>query len=165
MRAAIQFLAAAWRRWIPAIVVLAVVISACAQDDQDPKATLDARLTVYEGSLRAELNRLWDNMSYTQAHAAPDPARCTAQTFNPLPVTIDDKTRAKDDLGGKMVDKLAYAAPLIEAAHAQWAAFCERRASAVDTVGFLNSRLSAASASLNDVKETLDLRAQSRARG
>ncbi|HVO69678.1 MAG TPA: hypothetical protein VMT24_06515, partial [Aggregatilineaceae bacterium] len=81
------------------------------------------------------------------------------------PVTMDADQRAADDLGGKLVDQLAYAAGLLDSARAQWDNFCGNRASASDTIAFLNSRLTAANQTLDFVKNTLDLRAGSRASG
>lgn len=152
-------------RLVLVVTVVALALSGCQNKKEDPKQTLDERLSRYEASLRAELNWLWDNMSYMQSHASASADRCAAQDFKRQPVTMDAEARTEDDLGGKMVDQLAYAAELIDSARAQWDSFCGNRASASDTVAFLKSRLTAAAQSLDFVKSTLDLRAQSRASG
>ena len=152
-------------RLVAVVAVAALALSGCKSKEEDPKQTLDERLTQYEAALRTELNWLWDNMVYTQTHPAVSAERCAARDFKRQPVTMNAEERAADDLGGKMVDQLAYAAGLLDAARAQWANFCGHRAPASDTIAFLNSRLTAANQTLNAVKDTLNLRARSRASG
>jgi len=159
-----RFRMAYWRL-VLVVAVAALALSGCKSKKEDPKQTLDERLSRYEASLRAELDWLWDNMSYMQSHSSASADRCAAHDFQLQPVTMDAEARTEDDLGGKMVDQLAYAAGLLDAARAQWESFCGKRASASDTIALLNSRLSAASQSLDFVKNTLDLRARSRASG
>jgi hypothetical protein len=154
-----------WRRLVLVGLVAALALSGCKSKKEDVKQTLDERLVAYEASLRAELNWLWDNMSYTQTHSSASADRCAAPDFNLQPVTMDDEQRAQDDLGGKLVDQLAYAAELIDASRAQWDSFCGNRAYASDTIAFLNSRLTVANQTLNFVKDMLDQRARSRASG
>jgi outer membrane murein-binding lipoprotein Lpp len=155
-----------WRRLVVAVLVAALALSGCkSSKKEDVKQTLDERLVAYEASLRAELNWLWDDMAYAQAHSSPTTDRCAAQDFKLQPVTMSADERTADDLGGKLVDQLDYAAGLLDAARAQWDNFCGNRASASDTIAFLNSRLTAANQTLDFVKDTLDLRAKSRASG
>jgi hypothetical protein len=154
-----------WRRWIVVVLAAGLALSGCKSKKEDVKQTLDERLVAYEASLRAEMNWLWGNMTYAQAHSSTSAERCAAQDFKLQPVTMNADERAEDDLGGKLVDQLAYAAGLLDAARAQWDDFCGNRASASDTIAFLNSRLSAANQTLDFVKATLDLRARSRASG
>jgi hypothetical protein len=159
-----RFRMAYWRL-VLVVAVAALALPGCKSKKEDPKLTLDERLSRYEAALRAELDWLWENMSYMQSHASASADRCAAQDFNLQPVTMDAEARTQDDLGGKMVDQLVYAAELIDSARAQWDSFCGNRVSASDTIAFLNSRLTAAAQSLDFVKNMLDLRAQSRASG
>ena len=160
-----RFRMAYWRRLVLVVAVAALALSGCKSKKEDAKQTLDGRLSQYEASLRSELDWLWDNMTYTQTHSSVTADRCAAQDFRLLPVTMDAEARTQDDLGAKMVDQLAYAAELIDSARVQWDSFCGNRASASDTIALLNSRLTAATQTLDSVKGTLDLRARSRASG
>jgi hypothetical protein len=112
-----------------------------------------------EPGMHDDIYRWW------MAHSSPTTDRCAAQDFKLQPVTMSADERTADDLGGKLVDQLDYAAGLLDAARAQWDNFCGNRASASDTIAFLNSRLTAANQTLDFVKDTLDLRAKSRASG
>lgn len=154
-----------WRRWVAVVLVAALALSGCKSKKEDVKQTLDERLVAYEASLRAEMDWLWSNMTYAQTHSSTTAERCAAQDFKQQPVTMNADERAADDLGGKLVDQLDYAAGLLDAARAQWDSFCANRASASDTIAFLNSRLNAANQTLDFVKDTLDLRVKSRASG
>jgi hypothetical protein len=166
MRQAYGCFAAKGRQLVLLALALGMVLSACRNDKKKPpEVSLDDRITAYQLSLKAELDWLWANMVYTQAHPSIDAEHCAAKQFTRKPVSMSDKARANDDLGGKMVDQLDYAAGLLDAARTQWDNFCGNRASASDTIAFLNSRLSAANQTLDFVKDTLDLRAKSRASG
>lgn len=126
------------------------------------RLTLDERLAAYESSLRAEADWLWNNMIVTQTRPRPDEAACAPQDFGRTPVTMDAAERTEDDLGGKVLDQLDYAAQVIDQARTQWDAFCTLHASAADTVAFLNVRITGAIQRLDVAKEALDTRARSR---
>jgi len=148
------------------LVLLMGNLAACSSSNEEVIVfeTLDERAARYEASLRAELTWLWDNRLYIESHLRPTAERCTAPDFTRDPVTMDGEARAKDDLGGKIVDNLAYAARLIDEARAKWADFCAGQVNAATATAFMGARLEAAGNSLNLAREWLDARARSRQR-
>jgi hypothetical protein len=112
----------------------------------------------YRASLRTEADWLWGNMTYAQANPLPDAAHCTPKVFTHEPVVMDAAARADDVAAGKLVDRLDYAATLINQAHAQWDTFCQGNISPVNLVAFLDSRLRPAYDNLSHVESTLVLR-------
>ncbi len=154
------------RHWLVVFIALsaALTLAACESKTVDVRAPLDERASAYEQSLRAELEWLWQNRIDAATLGRPGEGRCAVPDFGHQPPAMDEKARADDDLGAKIVDRLAYAGQLIGDSRARWEDFCAGRVRSQDAVPFLDSRLNAASTSLDLVREWLDARAESRRR-
>jgi len=154
------------RQWLVVFMALsaALILAACQNEPADVRAPLDERASAYEQSLRAELEWLWQNRIDAATLGRPGEGRCAVPDFGHQPPAMDEQARADDDLGAKIVDRLAYAGQLIGDSRARWEEFCAGRIRSQDVVPFLNSRLGAAVSSLDLAREWLDARAESRRR-
>jgi hypothetical protein len=142
----------------------ALILAACEDKPADVRASLDERASAYEQSLRAELEWLWQNQIDAATLGRPGEGRCAVPNFGHQPPAMDEQARAADDLGARIVDRLAYAGQLIGESRARWEEFCAGRIRSQSVVPFLVSRLSAAASSLDLAREWLDARAESRRR-
>jgi hypothetical protein len=137
------------RQWW--LLASAVVLGACALT-----GGLDSQIDSYEKSVRAEADWLWNNMSYARTHLQPDDAYCKPELFVHRKVTLDDETRRNDPQRAALVDRVDYAAVLVQQAHDEWNRFCSHQNSAVGTVAALEQRLTLAYASMNQVRVALE---------
>lgn len=142
-----------WRRrrivhGLSGAILVALALAGCVASPTD-------QLRAYEQSVREEADWLWNNLNYVRANLSTEQADCSTEPFKHPVVRMTAAMRQADPASAALLDRLDYAALLIEQAHAQWMSFCGRTASAPLTARALEERLLPAYEHLNGVRVAL----------
>jgi hypothetical protein len=134
------------------IVAIMALVAGCGLGQK----SLNEKIADYEHSLRDEAGWLWEKMNYARTHYTPNDAECKDQKFKPKTVKLDKGTRKENPSAATMVDRLDYAAGLIQVAHGYWNQYCAGQLGAPDPAPYLEAQLRAAYDYINAVRVSLN---------